>query len=859
MASPGPPQGYYDPPPPWENTDGGGGGGGGGESWRGFDSSPVPPNEWNAEWSGNGPSDPSYGGPDTHVSVSNIVSDQNQWHDSDDERGGGIRGKATAAATVLGEAARACVILPLNTVGAPLKPCLRPFRSTGLPLLSVARDAPLVATATLALSVGQAVLLPLACGAMVLIATAILQAKAGHDVAAVVAGLRTLGAFGDASDSFVASGDGSAFADLVATTLAKLHQLLLKALSVSTYMFASPNSDDLRMSAHSTKSIPFMVASTGVGLALVVSLVTGIAVRATSASVASSSTTKTRRRLLERSLTSASVGGSVGGSVGDGQGGHGREDSHEGDSGEPISMAKVPSSVYFKVVKFVADVCRYAAAAWVTQAVLHALAGPLADAELGGGGGGGGVGGGVGGLKEAVANGIPDASVGGIADADMAAGADGAAGSAAKSVGATLASLGMRWVTVTLPFGEIVTDIWCILLSLVSAVLDMVPLEGAHAAAERVSEAGLDLAVSKTLTFKMGWGVALGGVLALVLYAESALAPNPTAAPRASGGGVDKDVVAEAETRGYLRRILLGQVTEGAVMAEATHRNVGSVFSERALATNRNGGDGARWRRVARRDQRRSVTEAARAAAASAQGLVHSTARHTMRALLTIVWAVWRFGLGSGMIATNVCLVALLAPKLMDGSIAANLAAAGTEAASGAALAEGVVLAGSTALQVLGVAGLAGLLQSALISLIGVMQSLRRLQPRAEALAPVLQGNRHADAKSRNVGGSGWRTEGPTPDDGLRTEDLWVSHPGSDAVAIKGVALHAAGGSVLAVVGGPGSGKTTLMRALAGDPSVVVTGGRVVFQGRDQNQVRSHDNQAQVHFARTRPQTHVHS
>ena len=151
-------------------------------------------------------------------------------------------------------------------------------------------------------------------------------------------------------------------------------------------------------------------------------------------------------------------------------------------------MARVPSSVFFKLVRFVEDVCRYAAAAWVTQSVLVALAGPATDGKLGGGVGGG-VGSGNGGLAEAMAD--------AVGNGDGPIGGD--AGSTAASEGAQ-AIASMRWVMVTLPFGQIVKQAWRAVLGLVSAILAMVPAEWAQDTAERLSEAGLDLSLSK-----VGW------------------------------------------------------------------------------------------------------------------------------------------------------------------------------------------------------------------------------------------------------------------------------------------------------------------------------------------------------------------
>lgn len=70
----------------------------------------------------------------------------------------------------------------------------------------------------------------------------------------------------------------------------------------------------------------------------------------------------------------------------------------------------------------------------------------------------------------------------------------------------------------------------------------------------------------------------------------------------------------------------------------------------------------------------------------------------------------------------------------------------------------------------------------------------------------------------------------------LQVEDLHVSY--GDALAVSGVSLSVAEGSIVAIVGTNGAGKTSLLRAIAGiHPS---TQGRIVFRGRDVAKLSPH-------------------
>src|SRR6266850_8070300 len=50
---------------------------------------------------------------------------------------------------------------------------------------------------------------------------------------------------------------------------------------------------------------------------------------------------------------------------------------------------------------------------------------------------------------------------------------------------------------------------------------------------------------------------------------------------------------------------------------------------------------------------------------------------------------------------------------------------------------------------------------------------------------------------------------------------------------LQGIDLHVNAGEVHAIMGPNGSGKSTLARALSGHPEYQVTGGEILFEGRD--------------------------
>jgi ABC-type multidrug transport system fused ATPase/permease subunit len=87
----------------------------------------------------------------------------------------------------------------------------------------------------------------------------------------------------------------------------------------------------------------------------------------------------------------------------------------------------------------------------------------------------------------------------------------------------------------------------------------------------------------------------------------------------------------------------------------------------------------------------------------------------------------------------------------------------------------------------------------------------------------------YLDEPISNLEGSA--TEGPSPNDGIRFEEVGFTYPGAGSSAVRGVSFHLRPGAKMALVGHNGSGKTTLIKLLTRlyRPSE----GRILLDGLD--------------------------
>jgi ATP-binding cassette subfamily B protein len=83
----------------------------------------------------------------------------------------------------------------------------------------------------------------------------------------------------------------------------------------------------------------------------------------------------------------------------------------------------------------------------------------------------------------------------------------------------------------------------------------------------------------------------------------------------------------------------------------------------------------------------------------------------------------------------------------------------------------------------------------------------------------------------RPAGRSGDALHGPSPEDGVRFENVSFTYPGAARAALSGIDLHIRPGESLALVGENGSGKTTLIKLLT--RLYRPDSGRILLDGRD--------------------------
>ncbi|CAN0067393.1 unnamed protein product, partial [Ectocarpus sp. 8 AP-2014] len=108
-----------------------------------------------------------------------------------------------------------------------------------------------------------------------------------------------------------------------------------------------------------------------------------------------------------------------------------------------------------------------------------------------------------------------------------------------------------------------------------------------------------------------------------------------------------------------------------------------------------------------------------------------------------------------------------------------------------------------------------------------------RLRPPAARMQAIALARPESGGGGKDTGlgtDGGWSNDGPEADDGLRLQGVSFRPSGRTRQALSSVDLHAPAGSVVAVLGGAGAGKTALLQLALG--LMKADKGEAIFQGR---------------------------
>ncbi|CAM9090944.1 unnamed protein product [Ectocarpus sp. 4 AP-2014] len=108
-----------------------------------------------------------------------------------------------------------------------------------------------------------------------------------------------------------------------------------------------------------------------------------------------------------------------------------------------------------------------------------------------------------------------------------------------------------------------------------------------------------------------------------------------------------------------------------------------------------------------------------------------------------------------------------------------------------------------------------------------------RLRPTAARMQAIALARPESGGGGKDTGlgtEGGWSNDGPEADDGLRLQGVSFRPSGRTRQALSSVDLHAPAGSVVAVLGGAGAGKTALLQLALG--LIKADEGEAIFQGR---------------------------